>query len=71
MTTISITPGVVDTDMQGDIRSKHASIMDEKDSNRFITLHKEGNLNKPEQPGNVIARLAINGPKELSGEIFR
>ena len=69
--TMSVAPGVVDTEMQQDIRNKHATIMDEKDSNRFITLHKEGKLFKPEQPGNVIARLVIDGPKELSGEMFR
>ena len=71
VTTISVIPGVVDTDMQEDIRNKHATIMDEKDSDRFITLHKEGKLVKPEQPGNVIARLVTTGSKELSGEILR
>lgn len=71
ITTVSVEPGTVDTDMQKDIREKHAAAMDEKDRKRFSSLREEGKLVKPEQPGNVMARLVLNAPKELSGQAFR
>ena len=68
--TLSIAPGVVDTQMQRELREVHSFSMDEKDSARFHGLHKDGNLLKPEQPGSVMARLVLNPPKELSGEFL-
>lgn len=67
VTCVSIRPGVVDTQMQIDIREVHSSSMDEKDNAKFRGLHEEGKLVKPEQPGHVIAKLAINAPKVFSG----
>lgn len=69
--TISIRPGVVNTAMQQDIREKHSASMQEKDVARFHQLYEEGSLLKPEQPGHVIAKLALDGPKELSGKFLR
>lgn len=69
--TISIRPGVVDTQMQREIRDTYASSMQEKDSVKFLTLHKEGGLLKPEKPGNVIAKLVLHGSKNLSGRFLR
>lgn len=54
--------------MQVDIRDIHASAMDEKDVTKFRSLHQKGGLVKPEQPGHVIAKLAVGAPKELSGQ---
>ena len=71
MTSISIRPGVVDTEMQREIREIHGLRMQEQDVARFHKLHKEGGLLKPEQPGHVIAKLAVDGPKELSGRFLR
>lgn len=71
ITTISVAPGVVDTDMQRDLREIHLPGMDEKDQIRFTTLHKEGKLLRPEQPGNVMARLVLNASQELSGQFIR
>ena len=71
MTTIAIAPGVVDTDMQKELRDIHASKMKEQDAMRFIKHHEEGTLLKPEQPGNVMARVVLAGPKELSGKYLR
>lgn len=71
ITCISIRPGVVDTQMQKELRDTYASGMHEKDSAKFFTLHREGELLKPEQPGNVIAKLALDGPKELNGKFLR
>lgn len=70
MTTVSIRPGVVDTNMQVSIRDIHASNMDEKDAAKFKELKQSGGLLKPEQPGNVMARLAQDAPKELSGKFL-
>ncbi len=42
-----------------------------KDHQRYIELHNEGKLLKPEQPGKVIANLVINGKKELSGQFLK
>ena len=71
VTSISIAPGVVDTQMQQDIRNQHSSAMDENDAARFHSLHKEGDLLRPEYPGNVMARLALDPPKKLSGQFLR
>lgn len=66
ITTLSIRPGVVDTEMQREIREKHNTAMDEADAARFAELKKTGGLLKPEQPGHVMAKLVLDAPKELS-----
>ena len=71
VTTIAIAPGVVDTDMQKELRDVHVSKMKEQDAARFIKYHEEGTLLKPEQPGNVMARVVLAGPKDLSGKYLR
>lgn len=65
--TVSVRPGVVDTEMQRAIREQHGSAMSEKDRAKFKGLKEEGGLLRPEQPGNVIARLAVGAGRELSG----
>jgi NAD(P)-dependent dehydrogenase (short-subunit alcohol dehydrogenase family) len=67
VTVVSIRPGVVDTDMQKEIREEHEAAMDEKDREKFLEAKKTGKLLRPEQPGNVIAKLALGAPKELNG----
>ena len=69
--TVSIRPGMVDTDMQTELRDKHHSTMDEEDRKKFFDAKKEGKLLRPEQPGNVLARLALDAPSELSGKFLR
>lgn len=71
VTTISIRPGVVDTQMQQELRETYASHMQEKDAAKFLGFHKEGKLLRPEKPGNVIAKLVLHGPKALSGRFLR
>lgn len=71
VTTLSIRPGVVDTQMQQELRDTYASRMQEKDAAKFLGLHKEGKLLSPEEPGNVIAKLVLDGPKKLSGRFLR
>ena len=71
ITTVSIRPGVVDTDMQQEIREKHLSLLDEDLQKHFGSLKENGSLLKPEQPGNVIAKLSLEAPIQLSGKFFR
>lgn len=71
ITTISIAPGVVDTEMQRELREVHTSKMRSEDAARFHNFHKDGELLKPEQPGNVMARMVLNPPKQLSGKFTR
>ncbi|KAG9191613.1 hypothetical protein G6011_10347 [Alternaria panax] len=66
VTTISIRPGVVDTEMQREIREVHHERMSEQDREKFSELKSSGGLLKPEQPGHVIARLAVGG-EEVRG----
>jgi len=55
--------------MQGVVRA-HNTVMEAKDAARFKSLFEEGKLLKPEQPGNVIARLAVSAAKGLSGKFL-
>ena len=70
VTTVSIRPGVVDTEMQRAIREEHNKTMSAKDQDKFHGLHKEGKLIRPEQPGGVIANLAVRAQEELSGKFL-
>ena len=70
ITSISIRPGVVDTEMQVEVRG-HNNVMDSKDAEKFKSLHEEGKLLRPDQPGNVIGRLVLNAGNELSGKFLR
>lgn len=70
VTSVAIRPGVVDTDMQKEVRG-HAHIMDAQDTEKFKTLHETGKSLRPEQPGSVIARLAVSAEKEFSGKVLR
>ncbi|KAL9061642.1 MAG: hypothetical protein Q9206_000462 [Seirophora lacunosa] len=70
VTCVSIRPGVVDTQMQIDVRDIHSKSMDHKDNDKFRSLHEEGQLVRPEQPGHVIAKLVVNAPKVLSGKFL-
>jgi NAD(P)-dependent dehydrogenase (short-subunit alcohol dehydrogenase family) len=69
ITTIVIRPGTVDTDMQGVIRA-NGEVMDAKDSKKFKALYEDGKLLKPEQPGNVMGRLAVSAERGLSGKFL-
>lgn len=70
ITTIAIRPGMVDTDMQKQIREEHAGNMNPEDMKKFNGVFEEGKLVKPEQCGHVIAKLAVSAPPDLSGQCF-
>ncbi|KAE8344881.1 hypothetical protein BDV24DRAFT_126518 [Aspergillus arachidicola] len=68
VTSVSVQPGLVDTEMQREIREDHAATLDPQFHAIFTTVHKDGGLLKPEQPGHVLARLVIDAPNSLSGK---
>ncbi|KAJ4339147.1 hypothetical protein N0V95_007865 [Ascochyta clinopodiicola] len=70
VTTVSIRPGVVDTEMQRAIREEHHKTMSASDQEKFQGFHKEGKLVRPEQPGGVIANLSLRAEKGLSGKFL-
>ena len=71
ITSISLRPGVVDTDMQREIREKHHQAMDAHDAAKFAGLKSDGKLLRPEQPGHVMARLSLSAPNSLSGKFIK
>ena len=71
ITSVAIRPGVVDTDMQTSIREEFAPLMDPEDAGKFVKIKQTGQLLRPEQPGNLIARLALQAPAELNGKFLR
>lgn len=70
ITTIAIRPGMVDTDMQKQIRDEYGSNMDAEDHKKFMSAFDEGKLVKPEQCGHVIAKLAVLATPDLSGQFL-
>ncbi|KAF2429155.1 short chain dehydrogenase/reductase [Tothia fuscella] len=70
VTTVSIRPGTVDTEMQRELREVHHKSMDPKDAEKFAMLKSSGKLLRPDQPGNVMAKLAIGVGRELSGKFL-
>lgn len=70
VTSLSIRPGVVDTEMQRELREIHHTIMDAKDAQKFADLKARNKLLKPSQPGNVIAQLVLNADKSLRGKFL-
>lgn len=68
--TIAVRPGVVDTAMQTVLATEHFQAMDKKDAQKFQSMRAEGRMLRPEQPGNVIARLALHAQQHLSGKFI-
>ncbi|XWW98358.1 hypothetical protein V2A60_006358 [Cordyceps javanica] len=68
ITSVAIQPGRVDTDMQQLIRDTGSNTMDKAVYDTFVQAKEKGELLKPEQPGNVIARFVASPSKELSGK---
>lgn len=64
----SLRPGVIDTEMQRQIRE--SSKMPEEAHARFLDLHRQGKLEPPEVPARAAIWLALEGPRERSGEFI-
>lgn len=70
VTAIAIRPGMVDTEMQRQIREDHRENLDQDTYARFSDAHKEGKLVKPEAPAQVMAELALRADRSLSGKFI-
>jgi NAD(P)-dependent dehydrogenase (short-subunit alcohol dehydrogenase family) len=70
ITSVSIRPGMVNTEMQRELREDHASNLEPDVHAKFTNVHKEGKLLRPEQPGHVMAKLVLDAPSSLSGRFL-
>lgn len=71
VTSVSVRPGMVDTEMQREIREEHQTNMPPEAYKKFDEAHKNAKLLKPEVPGHIIARLVLDAPKKLSGRFIK
>ncbi|KAJ1994847.1 hypothetical protein H4R33_000081 [Dimargaris cristalligena] len=71
ITTVTIAPGVVDTDMTRIVREDAESGMSSHEHARFVGLEANKEMVRPEQPGHVIAAVAISGESSLGGKEFK
>ena len=67
VTTLSVRPGVVDTQMQARIRQVGPQQMQGDKVEFFRRMKEEGSLLPPEIPGRSIAWLALRAPAQWSG----
>lgn len=70
VTSISIRPGMVDTNMQRELREDHATNMTPEMHAKFTGVHADGKLLRVEQPSHVMAKLVLDAPKQLSGKFL-
>lgn len=66
---VSIRPGMVNTQMQADLREKYTEAL-EQDAHRYVSAYKESRLLRPEQPAHVIAKLALRATREQTGKFL-
>ncbi|KAI0455719.1 short-chain dehydrogenase [Xylaria acuta] len=71
ITAVTVSPGKVDTAMQKQIRDEGHIGMSPDIHASFVAEHENGRLLNPDQPGTVIAKLAIGAPNALTGKHFR
>jgi len=68
---IAVEPGVVDTEMQRQLREVYASALDEKDVEFFKMLHEKGRLIEPAEPARIIGLLVLRCPEILRGQCVK
>jgi NAD(P)-dependent dehydrogenase (short-subunit alcohol dehydrogenase family) len=66
--TLSVRPGVVDTDMQTQLRREGRISLKPEQSSYYDNLKKNNELEPPEIPARSIAWLALFAPGHMSGE---
>lgn len=71
ITSLSISPGRVDTDMQRILRAEGKDAMKASDYAGFASAFESGGLLKPEQPAAVFAAVVLTPPRELSGKFLK
>lgn len=68
---MAVGPGRVDTDMQAEIRNTGSGVMSSSDYENFVAAHEDGILHPPEKPGEVIAKLSVDGEPGVSGKYVK
>lgn len=70
---VSVAPGVVNTEMQRTIREKFGTVMKAQSHERFLQLHKDGELLDANLVGDVYGRLVVSDdiPASVLGEYIR
>lgn len=71
ITSVTVSPGVVDTDMQTYLRKEGPRVMPAEQYSYYDKIHAEGELTAPEVPAQSIAWLALYAPHTLSGQRVR
>lgn len=72
VTSIAVAPGRVDTDMQGEIRGEAGkSSMSKAQHDNFVEAYTSGILLPPDQPGRVLADLALKPAVEHDGKFLK
>ncbi|KAN0093458.1 NAD(P)-binding protein [Hyaloscypha variabilis] len=70
VSTVCVTPGIVNTNMQKEVRDEHENRMPTEQYNWLKQLHDSGGLVQPEQSASTFARLVLYGiPEECKGEV--
>jgi NAD(P)-dependent dehydrogenase (short-subunit alcohol dehydrogenase family) len=70
VTSLTVRPGVVDTDMQAYIRQQGPKAMSSDQLAYYVDLKERGELEAPEIPGRSIAWLALHAPPHFSGQFL-
>ena len=68
VTTLSVRPGVVDTDMQTYLRGQGRVSLKPDQYSYYSNLKKDNQLEPPEVPARSIAWLALFAPRHMNGE---
>ncbi|KAI1494601.1 hypothetical protein F5X96DRAFT_616799 [Biscogniauxia mediterranea] len=71
ITSVAISPGKVDTEMQRAIREEGKQGMAPAVHDSFVKEYETGRLLHPDEPGTVIAKLAVGATSDLSGKHYR
>ncbi|KAI1460112.1 NAD(P)-binding protein [Annulohypoxylon moriforme] len=71
ITSVAISPGKLDTEMQKQIRDDGKAGMSPEVHASFVDEHESGRLLDPKKPGNVVAKLVEGATRNLNGKHFR
>ena len=66
---IAFSPGIMDTDMQGEIRSTNEEDFIEVE--KFRKYKEEGQLRSPEEAARILFKLIDDASKLKNGEVYR
>jgi NAD(P)-dependent dehydrogenase (short-subunit alcohol dehydrogenase family) len=70
VTALTVRPGVVDTDMQADLRNAADSAMPVEQIAYYRQLKERGELEPPQVPARAVAWLALHAPRDFSGRFL-